>query len=74
MPLWRGFLNRVMAATSICNYLQRVAGYCLAGSTREHVMFFAYPAPTQGVFTGTLRAIWNDYATVAPIEGVRGAT
>jgi P4 family phage/plasmid primase-like protien len=70
-PLWRGFLDRVMAGdVELQRYLQRVAGYCLSGSNREHVMFFLYGTGANGksVFTSTLRAIWHDYATVAPME------
>jgi putative DNA primase/helicase len=70
-PLWHNFLNRVTAGDKeLQAYLQRVAGYCLTGSTREHVMFFLYGtgANGKGVFVNTLRAIWNDYAAVAPME------
>lgn len=70
-PLWLAFLDRVMAGdVELQRYLQRVAGYCLTGSTREHVMFFLYGTGANGksVFTGTLRAIWGDYAVVAPME------
>jgi P4 family phage/plasmid primase-like protien len=51
-------------------YLQRVAGYCLTGETREHAVFFLYGtgANGKGVFINTLRAIWSDYAVVAPME------
>jgi putative DNA primase/helicase len=51
-------------------YLQRVAGYCLTGETREHAIFFFYGvgANGKGVFLNTLRNIWNDYAVVASME------
>jgi putative DNA primase/helicase len=70
-PLWHAFLDRVTAGNKeLAAYLQRVAGYCMTGSTREHVMFFLYGTGANGksIFINTLRAIWNDYATVAPME------
>jgi putative DNA primase/helicase len=70
-PKWRSFLDRVTAGDrELQLYLQRVAGYCLTGSTREHVMFFLHGtgANGKGVFLNTLRAVWNDYAAVAPME------
>ena len=39
-PTWRGFLDRITSAnTELQSYLQRVAGYCLTGSTREQALF-----------------------------------
>jgi putative DNA primase/helicase len=70
-PLWHKFLDRVTAEDiELQAYLQRVAGYCLTGSIREHVLFFFHGsgANGKGVFLATLRGIWNDYAVVAPME------
>jgi putative DNA primase/helicase len=70
-PLWHAFLQRVTDEDlELQHYLQRVAGYCLTGSTREHVLFFLYGtgANGKGVFLNTLRGIWHDYAAVAPME------
>jgi putative DNA primase/helicase len=70
-PLWLAFLDRVTAGDrEMQAYLQRVAGYCLTGSTREHCLFFCYGTGANGksVFVNTLRAIWGDYAVVAPME------
>jgi putative DNA primase/helicase len=70
-PLWLQFLERVTGGDKeLQRYLQRVAGYCMTGATREHAMFFLYGtgANGKGVFLNTLRAIWQDYATVAPME------
>ena len=70
-PLWLTFLDRVTARDKeLQSYLQRVAGYCLTGSTKEHVLFFFYGTGANGksVFLNTIRAIWNDYAVVAPME------
>jgi putative DNA primase/helicase len=71
IPLWTDFLARVTARdVDLRRYLQRVAGYCLTGNTREHVLFFFYGtgANGKGVFLNTLRYILNDYAAVAPME------
>ena len=70
-PKWLAFLDRVAAgdAELILN-LQRLAGYILTGSTREHALFFLYGLGANGksVFVETLRGIMGDYAVVAPIE------
>ena len=70
-PLWRSFL-----ATATNNdvdlqaYIQRVAGYALTGSIREHALFFAYGtgANGKGVTINTLTGIMGDYAAVASID------
>jgi putative DNA primase/helicase len=58
-PQWQKFLARIMADDgALISYLQRVAGYCLTGSTREHALFFCYGtgANGKGVFVNTLKA------------------
>jgi P4 family phage/plasmid primase-like protien len=70
-PLWLAFLDRVAAGDKeLIAYLQRVAGYCLTGSTRDHALFFLYGTGGngKGVFLNTLRGIWADYAVVAAME------
>jgi putative DNA primase/helicase len=70
-PLWHGFLQRVTDEDLLLqHYLRRVAGYCMTGSTREHLLFFLYGTGANGksIFLNTLRAIWGDYAAVAPME------
>lgn len=51
-------------------YLRRWAGYCLTGATSEHVLVFLYGTGANGksTFLNTLRAVWGDYAAVAPME------
>jgi putative DNA primase/helicase len=40
-PNWRAFLNLIMSEhAEVIDYLRRVAGYALTGSTREHALFF----------------------------------
>ena len=70
-PMWLKFLAVVTDGNEkLQQYLQRVAGYCLTGSTREHAMFFLHGtgANGKGVFISTLTGIWGDYAAVAPME------
>ena len=68
---WRQFLDRVTAGNrDLQSFLQRMAGYALTGSTREHALFFAHGRGANGksVFAATIAGILGDYATSAPIE------
>lgn len=68
---WHAFLNRIFGGDGeLIDYVQRVAGYCLTGSTTEHALFFAFGtgANGKGVFINTLSAILADYAKTAPME------
>jgi putative DNA primase/helicase len=70
-PLWRKFLNEITGANAeLQSFLQRIAGYVLTGSIREHALFFFYGTGGngKGVFLNTLTAILADYAAVAPME------
>lgn len=70
-PTWRQFLDEVTGGDrEMQAYLQRVAGYALTGSTREHALFFLYGTGANGksVFVNTLAAILGDYATNAPMD------
>jgi putative DNA primase/helicase len=70
-PLWTSFLSRIQNEDSdVIAYLQRMAGYALTGSTREHAMFFCYGTGRNGksVFLNTLSGIMGSYHRTAPIE------
>ena len=70
-PMWLQFLARITAGDGeFQRFLQRVAGYSLTGSTREHALFFLYGAGANGksVFINTLSGLMGDYAKTAPIE------
>jgi putative DNA primase/helicase len=70
-PRWKQFLKDVTAGdTELQAYLQRVAGYCLTGSTREEVFFFAYGTGGNGktTFVETLAAVLGSYARNVPAE------
>ena len=68
-PRWTKFLaESTVGDSDLQAYLQRVAGYCLTGSVREHALFFAYGrgGNGKGVFIDTLLHIFGDYGHVAP--------
>ena len=68
---WREFLGEITDCNvQLIDFLQRVAGYCLTGSTSEHALFFAYGTGGNGksVLINTLTGIFNNYAATAPME------
>jgi putative DNA primase/helicase len=70
-PAWCGFLVRITGGDQeLQAFLQRIAGYCLTGSTREHVLFFAYGLGANGksTFLNTLTGVLGSYATAAAME------
>ncbi len=70
-PTWRKFLDEVTGGDkALPDYLQRMAGYALTGSTREHALFFLYGTGANGksVFLNTLASILGNYATNAPMD------
>jgi P4 family phage/plasmid primase-like protien len=70
-PKWRAFLERITDGDrNLEAYLQRIAGYALTGSTREHALFFFYGLGANGKSTmvNILENIFADYARTAPIE------
>jgi putative DNA primase/helicase len=70
-PLWLKFLDRVTDGdVELQTFLQRVVGYALTGSTREHALFFLYGTGSNGksVFISTISAILADFQKMAPIE------
>jgi putative DNA primase/helicase len=67
---WLQFLDEVCDSEPTIQFLQRFAGYCLTGSTREHSLSFMYGSGGNGksVFLETLAYVLGDYATQAPAE------
>lgn len=66
-PMWKEYLDLVMDGDAeMIDYLQRIAGYCLTGSTGEQVMFFIFGDGSNGksVFIETLSEIAGDYSAV----------
>lgn len=70
-PRWQKFLLEVTGNDpELVAFLQRVAGYCLTGSTSEHALFFFYGTGRngKGTFLNTLRAILADYAATSSTD------
>ena len=70
-PAWLRFLDDVTDGDDeYVRFLQRIVGYSLTGSTREHAMFFAYgPGGNgKGVFLNTLTRILGEYAIVSSMD------
>jgi putative DNA primase/helicase len=70
-PTWLRFLDRVTGGNQeLVDYLQRVAGYCLTGSTQEHALFFLYGTGANGktTFLNAITRALGDYHRTAPIE------
>jgi putative DNA primase/helicase len=70
-PLWKKFLGEITGGNKdLQSYLQRVAGYCLTGVTREQELFFFYGTGNngKGVWVSTISGIIQDYHRVTPIE------
>jgi P4 family phage/plasmid primase-like protien len=68
---WLAFLQRVTGGDAeLQSYLQRVAGYSLTGSTREHALFFAHgPGGSgKGTFMHALESVLAEYHTSTAIQ------
>ena len=64
-PRWQQFLREVFCDDEeLLHYLQRFAGYCLTGDTREQCLLFMVGKGANGksVLLETLRALLGDYA------------
>ncbi|WP_245479789.1 phage/plasmid primase, P4 family [Hansschlegelia zhihuaiae] len=70
-PQWIRFIREATNSDpEVITYLQKVAGYCLTGDTKEHALFFLYGdgGRGKGTFLNTLQAVLGDYATTAPVS------
>jgi putative DNA primase/helicase len=70
-PVWNAFLARVTADNpELMAFLQRMAGYSLTGSTREHALFFLYGMGANGktTFLNAITEAAGEYHKTAPIE------
>ncbi len=70
-PLWLKFLGRVFNGdTGLIAFAQRMLGYSLTGSIRDHALFFLYGTGGngKGVFLNTWHRIMADYSRVASME------
>jgi putative DNA primase/helicase len=51
-PTWLDFLHQITDGDlELQSYLQRIAGYCLTGSVREHAIFFLHGSGANGKST-----------------------
>jgi putative DNA primase/helicase len=69
--LWLAFLHRVLRGDEdLIAFVQRMLGYSLTGSIRDHALFFLYGpgANGKGVFVNTFQQIMGDYASIASME------
>jgi putative DNA primase/helicase len=70
-PMWIEFLEIVTGAdAALIDYLQRMAGYCLTGSTIEQCVFFLYGPGGNGksTFVSTIAGVMGDYSKTAGID------
>jgi putative DNA primase/helicase len=68
---WLSVLHRAVSGDQdLAAYLQRLFGYALTGSTREHSLHFAYGtgANSKGTILNAVIGCLGDYHTTAPIE------
>lgn len=69
-PVFDAFLERVLPDDEVRRFVQRVAGYCLTGSTKEEKLFLVH-GPTAGgksTLLTALRRALGDYAATAAAE------
>ncbi|MGA8955257.1 MAG: phage/plasmid primase, P4 family [Pseudolabrys sp.] len=70
-PVWHNFLDRICAGDAeLIAFVQRLFGYALTGSTREHALFFLHGSGANGKTTllNAIIGIMGDYHTTAAIE------
>jgi len=70
-PVWNKFLTEATNSDDALKlFLQKVAGYCLTGITKEHALFFLYGfgGNGKGTFINAIRDIMGDYAINAGMD------
>jgi putative DNA primase/helicase len=68
-PTWTAFLETIFAGDQdMIGFVQRLAGYCMTGEVREHVLpiFWGDGANGKTTFINTILAVLGEYATTAP--------
>jgi putative DNA primase/helicase len=68
-PLFERFLIRIIPDEALRDFLQRICGYVLTGSTREHKLILFYGTGRNGKSTlvNVLRKVMGDYAMGSPV-------
>ena len=75
--MWLSFLDRVTDGDNdLISYLQRLTGYSLTGSTREHVLGNLHGTGANGktVFINAVAGVFGDYHKTAPMEVFTAST
>lgn len=71
-PTWRDFVHTILGGDrDLITYVQRLVGYCLTGSTREHLLPFLYGVGANGKSTfvsAVLAMLGPDYSLKAPTD------
>jgi len=70
-PLWLAFINDITnGKEELQDYLQRMCGYFLTGSTKEDALFFGHGKGANGksVFMRTVAGILNEYHEAASMD------
>lgn len=70
-PTWHKFLHTATGGDSeLILFLQRMCGYSLTGSVRDHALFFVYGTGGngKGTFLNTFQWLIGDYAKVAGMD------
>jgi putative DNA primase/helicase len=70
-PMWKVFLNRIMAENKqLISFLQRAVGYSLTGMTTEQVLFILYGTGANGksTFVESVRSLLGDYGQQSEFE------
>lgn len=69
-PTWNAFLHRAMRGNdSMVQFLQRLVGYTLTGTTQEHILVFHHGntgSNGKSTFLATLGALLGEYGCTAP--------
>ncbi|MEJ0093208.1 MAG: phage/plasmid primase, P4 family [Methylocella sp.] len=70
-PKFLAFLDQIFDKDQeLIDYIQKMFGYCLTGSIREHALFFGFGTGGngKGVLLGAMNGILGSYARIAPME------
>lgn len=76
-PKWEAFLNDIfLNDPALINYIQRICGYCLSGTTSEDVMFFLIGGGANGksTFRAALEMLFGEYSSSIKISALLTTT
>lgn len=72
-PRWVQFVEEITNNDKeLVEYLQKIVGYSLTGSTKEQILFFLYGHGANGksVFVNTVQDLLGDYAMQTPVSSI----